>query len=260
MRTHLEPVFDEDGDVVYLVGTSADITNEQSLRESRIDTETQVREIENFVNLSAHDLRVPMRQITMLLDMRREGFEDHKDGKFEIIKMLDDVWNNGKTLITDLLSHAQATELEPTVSTFSLRDLCSTVLVMLDPTDSHVVEVDNIHIVADETALQIVLRNLIDNALRNSGSVLKKLSVSAAPSSDGVIEFLLRDYGTGFQGDSGALLEAGELRKGVGFGLLGVRRLITARGGTITARSAEAGPGALVKFTLPGKIKAKDSL
>ena len=260
VRTHLEPVFDDDGDVVFLVGTSADISSEQTLRETRIDAETQMREIENFVKLAAHDLRAPMRQITMLLDMLREGFEDHNDGKIEIIKMLDDVSANAKTLITDLLAHAQATDLEASVSTFSLRELCTIVLVMLDPTAIHDVQVENVRITADETTLQIVLRNLIDNAFRHSGDALKKLSISASPDGGNAIEFSVRDYGTGFQGDAGALLQEGKVRKGVGFGLLGVRRLINAPGGTITARSPEAGPGALVKFSLPGKIEAADSI
>ena len=260
VRTHLEPVFDDEGDVVFLVGTSADISSEQTLRETRIDAESQMREIENFVNLAAHDLRAPMRQITMLLDQLREGFEDHKDGKIEIIKMLDNVSTNAKTLITDLLAHAQATDLEPKLSTFGLRDLCSRVMVMLDPTGAHDVQADNLRITADETALQIVLRNLIDNAFRHSGDKLKKLTISAVANGSEVIEFSVRDYGTGFQGDAGALLEEGKMRKGAGFGLLGVRRLINARGGTITARAPEAGPGALVKFSLPGKIEAVDSI
>jgi len=201
-----------------------------------------------------------MRQITMLLDMLRDGFEDHNDGKVEIIKMLDDVSANAKTLITDLLAQAQVTDLEPKLSTFGLRDLCSRVMVMLDPTGAHDVQADNVRLTADETALQNVLRNLVDNAFRHSGDALKKLTISATAIGSDVIEFSVRDYGTGFQGDAAALLEEGKLRKGADFGLLGVRRLINARGGTITARSPEAGPGALVKFSLPGKIEAADSI
>lgn len=67
VRTHLEPIFDTTGDVGYLIGTSADMSEAQELRETRIDAETQVREIENFVSLAAHDLRSPMRQISSLL-------------------------------------------------------------------------------------------------------------------------------------------------------------------------------------------------
>jgi hypothetical protein len=57
VRTHLELAFDDDGDIVYLVGSSADISSEQTLRETRIDAETQMREIDNFVNFTAHYLR-----------------------------------------------------------------------------------------------------------------------------------------------------------------------------------------------------------
>jgi signal transduction histidine kinase len=260
VRTHLEPVFDDDGDVVFLAGTSADISNEQTLRETRIYAATQMLEMENFVNLAAHDLRAPMRQITMLLEMLRNGFEDRKNGKVEIIKMLDDVSSNAKTLITDLLAHAQAADLDPKVGTFGVGDLVSGILIMHDPTGAHDVQVDNIHLSTDETALQIMLRNLIDNASRHSGDAFKKLAISAEASGSEAIKFSVRDYGTGFQGNVAILLEEGKMRKGAGFGLLMVRRLINARGGTITARSPEAGPGGLVKFTLPGKIKAMDSI
>jgi light-regulated signal transduction histidine kinase (bacteriophytochrome) len=177
-----------------------------------------MREIENFVNLAAHDLRAPMRQITMLLDMLREGFEDHKDGKIQIITILGDVSANAKTLITDLLAHAQATDLEAKRSTFGLRDLCSRVMVMLDTTGTYDVQADNLRITADETACQIVLRNLIDNAFRYSGDKLKKLTISAVANGSEEIEFSVPDYGTSFQGDVGALLEEGKLRKALGSG------------------------------------------
>ncbi len=192
--------------------------------------------------------------------MLREGFADHNDGKIEIIQMLDDVSNNAKNLITDLLAHAQAANLAPTVSEFELEAVCASILVMLDPTASHDVDVDSARISADETALQIVLRNLIDNAFKYSNEGQTRLSITVADGAPGVVEFSVRDYGGGFQGDAARVLTEGEASKGAGFGLIGVRRLVTARGGTITARPPKAGPGALVKFTLPGKIISQDSI
>ena len=130
---------------------------------------------------------------------------------------------------------------------------------MLDPTGAHAVEVNEARISTDETALQIVLRNLMDNVFRHSGDSTKRLEVSVVDGGEGKLVFSVRDFGIGFKSDTADLLEEGKMRKGAGFGLLGVRRLINARGGTITARSPEGGPGALVKFTLPGKIISMDS-
>ncbi len=176
-----------------------------------------------------------MRQIMILFDMPRDGFEDYNDGKDDIIKILDDVSANAKTLTIDLLAQAQATDLEPKLRNFGLQNLCSTVMVMLDPTGVHDMHAENFRLTADETALQIVLRNLVDNAFRHSGDRLKKLAILAITIGSDVIQFSVRHYGTGFQWDAGALLEEGKLHKGAGFGLLGLRRLINARGSKITA-------------------------
>ena len=131
---------------------------------------------------------------------------------------------------------------------------------MHDPTGAHDVQADDVRIAADEMALQIVLRNLVDNACRHSEQKLQTLTGYAVAIGSEAVKFTGCDYGTGFQGDASTFLEKGKLRKRAGFVLLGVRRLINARGGTITARLPEAGPGALVKFCLLGKIEVADSI
>lgn len=113
---------------------------------------------------------------------------------------------------------------------------------MLDESGMHDVEADNFRLTADETLLQIVSGNLVDNEFRHSGDWLTNLAISATTIGSDVTQFSGRDYGTGFQGYAGALLEQGKQLKGAGFGLLGLRRLMSDRGSTINARSPEASP------------------
>ena len=65
VRTTLDPVLDEAANVVRLIGTSADISAEQTVREAQADSVTLHSEIEEFVNLAAHDLRSPMRMFNI---------------------------------------------------------------------------------------------------------------------------------------------------------------------------------------------------
>jgi len=109
-------------------------------------------------------------------------------------------------------------------------------------------------IAADKTATQIVLRNLMDNAIKHSGKSMVDLSVKVQEEREGVLSFVVNDNGHGFPDPTVAFLDGGQMQANSGFGLLGIRRLVTARGGDISAENIAGGEGSLVRFTLSGNI------
>ena len=109
----------------------------------------------------------------------------------------------------------------------------------------------------DRTRMQLLLRNLLDNALRHSPPARAPL-VSITPSGSGHLVLEVRDYGDGvpeaqlphlaqafYRPDSARQRSSG----GVGLGLYLCRLVAEAHGGQLAVRNAQ--PGLAVSVTLP---------
>ena len=113
----------------------------------------------------------------------------------------------------------------------------------------------------DATRIRLLLRNLLDNALRHSpGAALPpELHLRAAAGQGGGVEIEVRDHGPGVPEDQLPHLaqafyrpESARTRAtgGVGLGLYLCKRVAQAHGGTFAVRNAK--PGLAVLVTLPG--------
>ena len=107
---------------------------------------------------------------------------------------------------------------------------------------------------ADDVALQIVLRNLIDNSLKHGSRKCISLFVGLDGEDGGMLGFTVRDNGCGLEDPKRAFLDSGKFTYDSGFGLLGIRRLLLSRGGNIWAEVPPHDVGTLIRFTLPGRI------
>lgn len=259
VRTTLRPVCDEGGAVLRLVGSSVDVSGGQIPHQVRAELATRTNEMQDYIELAAHDLRAPMRNVTYIAEMLRDGFQDLGDGKLELIDLLEDIGQKASTLIGDVLSHAQACSLARETVQFDFAQLVWDVLAVLDPLGRCVIQLDADRVEGDRAATQIILRNLIDNALRcfdAEASVADKLTLEIHLNDleDGFFEITISDDGPGLSDPALLFFETGELRVDSGFGLLGVRRLIHARGGSVKAMNRSGGPGAVIAVTLPGRL------
>jgi signal transduction histidine kinase len=119
---------------------------------------------------------------------------------------------------------------------------------------------ETVVLTVDRTALESILRNLLDNAVKagvaGSGS---KIEV-AATRAHGKLELTVRDDGLGFPPEEAAMMFekfyrlGDELRRrtpGTGLGLYLVKRLAEMSGASVGATSAGPGRGAAVTVTWP---------
>jgi len=258
VRTTLTPLCDSDGTVVRLVATAIDVTQEhrRTLSQVRrvVDVTTIANEMEQFIAMAAHDLRTPMRNVQILADGLRKDFQDLGDGKLELIDLLEDVGIKATSLISDVLAYARTTIGASEAQQFDLADLVEDVAAVIDPQEKHKINCDPVSITTDKTVLQIVVRNLMDNAIKHAARDCITVTVSVQSGPDGQIECQIMDNGKGFEDPTVAFLTGGTFRQGTGFGLLGIKRLILSRCGTITAENLETGSGTVVAFTLPGSV------
>ncbi|QFT59566.1 Sensor histidine kinase YycG [Sulfitobacter sp. THAF37] len=260
VRTTLSPERDVRGRVARLYGTSLDVTEQARAREAQVSYHTAASEMEQFVAMAAHDLRAPMRNVTMLAEVLKEDFVDHGDGKLAMIDMMDGIADKTMKLIDDILSHAQSVDAEKTEALCDLSEMTCLICDILDPAERHHVTVTPSTLMTDKTALHIALRNLIENAVKHAGRAAMMLDISVAERPDGMIAITLEDNGKGFSEAALRLMNGSSFRVDGGYGLFGVRRIIQARGGTITARNSETTGGAMISFSLPGRVATQGDL
>lgn len=259
LRTTLSPERDVDGNLRWLYGTFFDITaqsdaEQADARQDRVPHSAAVSEAEQLVAMAAHDLRAPMRNVTMLAEVLKEDFVDHGDGKLNLINMMDGIADKTMKLIDDILSHTQSVEAAQTETSFDLTDLTGTICDILDPEGRHQVTVPHARLLTDKTALHLGLRNLIENAMKHAGRSRLLLQVSVEQHPRAMIAVTLEDNGKGFCDAALKLMNGADFRIAGGYGLFAIRRIIRARGGTITARNSSATGGAVIRFTLPGHV------
>ncbi len=111
----------------------------------------------------------------------------------------------------------------------------------------------------DRSRMRLLLRNLLDNALRHSADVPEPPVVVLQHAADGQVVLTVRDHGPGVPEDQLPQLaqpfyrpDAARSREGggVGLGLYLCKRVALAHGGTFSLRNAQ--PGLAVSVTLPG--------
>lgn len=253
VRTTLVPVKPDDSDKWLLYGTAIDLSQERSAREARITFDTIATEMEQFIAMAAHDLRAPMRNMSQIAQLLRDNFVDHGDGKVELIDMIEEVAGKSMALITDVLNHAHAVEVADVTTRFNFSALCRDICDVLDPHGNHRFTYPSIEVAGDRTAYQIALRNLIENAIKYGGRDALQIDVSLRQGGADMLDLQISDDGTGFDDTALEFLNGGSFKTDSGYGLLGVRRMVLARGGKMTAGNRTTGSGAVVRFSLPGQ-------
>lgn len=117
-------------------------------------------------------------------------------------------------------------------------------------------------VVADPSAVETILRNLVSNAVKYGGDPPRVAVRATREGARGVLE--VRDFGPGLRGaDARRIFEAFErgraddvrARPGVGLGLYLVAELVRAQGGRVAARDGLPGGGTLVRVSLPAARK-----
>ena len=262
IRTTLRPELDETRKVVTLFGAAVDVTDQHAIKEMRANAETLNSELGEFVSDAALDLRRPLLRVKSIADMLRDGFQDLGDGKLELINALEGVTKDAISLISDVLSHVEATSAVSSDMDFEFVPLMKEIMALLDPQGRCMFNVTPAVVRGDRTAALIVLRNLVESA-RNRYRMNQaeahlgapSMSVSVIGAGEGFIAICLKDNAGPLDKVTLSALNGAAIRADSDRALMGVRRLILARGGRISAENSLQNDGARVRFTLPGALR-----
>ncbi len=232
----------------------------------------EIRRQTTFIDSVTHELRSPLASIRLGLEtLGRDGLED---GQREQLRgmMLDDT-ERLAAFIDDIL---EATRLEygkagHMISRVSLQELvrrCVSTIARRHKVDPDCVSLDvddSIELRTDATALETVLKNLLDNAIKYSDDPVD-VRVTGRVREDGRISVDVTDHGVGIPSrELGRIFdrfyrvdeEEVRARRGTGLGLFVVKALVKDMGGRLKAHSDGPGRGTRISFLLPAGGGAK---
>lgn len=267
-----------DGAVQRVVVVSRDITErrrmEDEIRRLNVDLEARVqmrtaelaaaiKELETFTYSVSHDLKAPLRGIDgysrLLLEDQAARLDE--EGRLFLGNVRRGVEQMNQ-LIDDLLAYSRMERRDLHGVPLDLRRQVEHVLAERDEalraSGTRVsVDVEDMTVRADPDGLALVLRNLVDNAIKFSrDSRPATLTIEATPIEESVI-LAIQDNGIGFDMqfhdrifDIFQRLQRAEDYPGTGIGLAIVRKAMQRMGGRVWAESAP-GEGATFYLELP---------
>jgi signal transduction histidine kinase len=231
-------------------------------------------ELDQFAYVTSHDLKAPLRGISNLTtwieeDLGPDRLTAHAHGQFDLLRARV---QRMERLIDGLLQYSRVGRTAPTIEWVDVGQLVGEVIdwVGAPPGIRVTVAPGMPAFNADRLRLGQVLANLIGNAVKHHGNRNQgwiRVTCTPVPSRAGAaggvgdvpdqFEFAVADDGPGidpryherifgvFQ-----TLERRDKVEGTGIGLALVRKVVTAKGGTVRVESTVGG-GATFRFTWP---------
>lgn len=230
--------------------------------------EARVRqEQDNFLALVSHQFKTPLASLQLSLETMAIRTLSPEQSRTLIDRMLADL-GRMTAMVTQILesNRLERGRIDLKVEPIELGSAVDRVISHVDV--RALKEKINItsdiaremYVMADPLALDVVVRNLLENAIAAVTPVGGGTISLTARRLDGEIELSVKDTGVGFRPADGARLfekftrlhpGGGSSYFGTGLGLYIVRRLMQLAGGRVSAHSAGVGQGAQFVLTWP---------
>lgn len=234
----------------------------------------EVRRQDSFIDSVTHELKSPLASLKLCLQtMEREGLPEPK--RMELRTMMREDIDRLASFIDDVLRANRLAhgEVGIELAVVPLRPLalsCMETVLSRHKVPPESVSLDipeGLASYTDRASIEIILRNLIDNAVKYSGEhVAVRVSARADASKAVVIE--VQDQGIGlakpdlrrvFNRFYRVSSEAVRRKKGTGLGLFVVSALVRNVGGSVKASSEGEGQGTTFTVRLPMRSADRSS-
>jgi len=227
----------------------------------------EVRKQDTFIDSVTHELKSPLASLQLCLEtLGREGLEEEAQEKLRHM-MLDDV-DRLRAFIDDVLEANRLSYTRPGMMNLSdvpllqLAEQCAESVRVRHKLDPHELFIDvdpELIVTTDRAALEIVVKNLIDNAAKYSERPAR-VEVVARRDVDNKVLLEVTDNGIGIDRKNLKRVfhrfyrvEDQEVRqrRGTGLGLFVVWALVKQLGGRVQASSEGRGKGTTMRVELP---------
>lgn len=254
----------------YLFIIQRDLTERRKAELALKENEQKLKHLnatkDKLFSIIAHDLRSPLNTVSGCTDLLNKSIREGNIKESEkCLDLINLSIKNTFNLLDNLLTWAKSQTGQISFNPVNL-SLVPAINVAVDLLSSsakhkgisiHINAADSLMIFADQNMLNIILLNLISNAIKytHTGG---NININARPDQNG-IEISISDDGIGmtesilenlFQLNANIVTEGTANEKGSGLGLITCKEFIEKHGGKISAES-ESGKGSMFSFTFP---------
>jgi PAS domain S-box-containing protein len=270
LNVNRAPMFDENNNLVGIVGVMDDITTRVESEKALLDTKKTLEESnkqkDKLFSIIAHDLRSPFNGMLGFIEILSEEYPDlSEEEKISFIKNIQTSLKDLLALIDNLLTWARSNlnreDYNP--RDISMSEIINPVMRSYSivaankKINIHSSVEENLVLFADPDMLETVIRNLVSNAIKftRPGG---KISINGYQK-DQLIIVEVADEGVGmsqevannlFKLDANVTSRGTNNEKGTGLGLIICKNFVEKHGGTIFVKS-ELNKGTVVSFNLP---------
>lgn len=238
----------------------AHVELEDRVEERTAELKKRNAELDQFAYVASHDLRAPLRAITNLATWIEEDAGDRLPTEtYGHLEKLKGRVERMDRLLDDLLTYSRAGRFRAPPERVDSRELVDDIAEMIYTHEGFTIQVDEElpELVIDRPAFELVLRNLIGNAVKHHDREDGRVEVSGRRCDGGTFEFSVRDDGPGIPPEYHErvfqmfqTLRPRDEVEGSGIGLALVQKTVEAYGGEVSLESAE-GQGTTIRFTWP---------
>jgi len=235
---------------------------EELVKQRTQELEISNRDLESYSYSIAHDLRAPLRSITSFSQIvRNEAGPKLNELEKDSLNRVINASRKLDRLICDILNLARVSRTKLNLGTFSVSDLVDKISQDLTTSRKHInIEwqiQEGLVVKADPNLLELVLYNLLDNAVKySSGNNHARVEFGATRTGNEEMVYFVRDNGVGFDTafTNKLFIPFERLHnltefEGTGIGLATVQRIIERHGGRVWANSTLE-KGSTFYFTL----------
>ena len=228
-----------------------------ALQRRTVDLEKSNKDLQQFAYVASHDLKSPLNAIHKLVSWIEEDLGDEiPDSSKEHLALLRGRSTRMSRLLDDLLDYSRVGNFEYAHEQVDLNRLVTELFQILDKPETFTIVSEQVTLNIPRIPLEIVLRNMISNAIKHHDKDDGKIGVSCEVSESGY-RLRIQDNGPGIppelQGKALEMFQTLQSRdnvEGSGMGLAISRRIVEHHLGTLEIES-DGHRGTAIVITWP---------
>lgn len=157
--------FEDDEGKAYLLGVARDVTEREALIEKLKKSNS---DLDEFAYIASHDLKAPLNAIKRLVSWIEEDASEVLQGDtLEHFGMIKNRIDRMNMLLKDLLDYSRIGKNDGLPQTLNLQETVKNCCESLALSDSFIIDVDDSDLVLPKVPFELVLTNLISNAIKH---------------------------------------------------------------------------------------------
>ena len=167
--------FEDDEGKAYILGIARDITEREALIEKLKKSNS---DLDEFAYIASHDLKAPLNAIKRLVSWIEEDANESLQGdSLEHFGMIKNRVERMNMLLQDLLNYSRIGKNDGLPQKLNLRETAQHCYELLDLPKDFVIDVDDIEIMLPKLPLELVLTNLMSNAIKHHDKDIGKINI-----------------------------------------------------------------------------------